>query len=275
MALILLLSGCGTLPRPFEGNVGQSGRMLAQPPPVRLAVAPPGRAYLTAEPARALAAGVVELLVEREVPAVVATPREGDWILEITALPRAGAMVPSYTLFDPAQRERGTAEGPGVAMAEWTAGRPETLRMAALAVAPKISDLLARIEADRKRSDPNSLVNRPMRVFLAPITGAPGDGNTSLALQMKRELAKLSITVQEARENADFVVRGVVAVTPAAAKQEQVEIAWIVTDAAGKERGKVVQLNEIPAGTLKGLWVDVAVVVAQEAAPGVKDVMQK
>ena len=38
--------------------------------------------------------------------------------------------------------------------------------------------------------------------------------------------------------------------------------------ATGAERGRIVQLNEVPAGTLTGYWGDVAVVVAEEAAGG-------
>ena len=43
---------------------------------------------------------------------------------------------------------------------------------------------------------------------------------------------------------------------------------------SGDERGKVVQLNEIPAGSLDHYWADVAVVVATEAAGGVNDVIR-
>jgi hypothetical protein len=107
------------------------------------------------------------------------------------------------------------------------------------------------------------------------VTGAPGDGVTSLTQQMRRELEKLGMSIIETAATADFTIVGNVLVTPTAGKQERVEIQWVVTDAAGHERGKVVQLNEIPAGTLRGLWADVAVVIAQEAAPGVKEVMSK
>ena len=38
--------------------------------------------------------------------------------------------------------------------------------------------------------------------------------------------------------------------------------------------GKVVQLKEIPAGTLDHYWGDVAVVVATEASAGISDVIK-
>lgn len=274
--LLALLAGCGDLPRPFAGNPGINGAQLLRPPPARLAVPVPKRAYLGPAAAGQLAQDLVALLVEREVPAVAAPPRDGDWVLEITGYPRDGQFVLSYTVFDPVGQERGTADGPPIPLAGWTAApSPEILRGAAFAATPGVANVLSRIEADRKRSDPTSLFNRPARVFVAPVVGAPGDGNTSLFTQMKRELAKLGVATQDAAKEADFTVRGLVAVTPTAGNQERVEITWVVTDATGRERGKVAQLNEIPAGTLKGLWVDVAVVVAQEAAPGVKEVMLK
>ena len=42
---------------------------------------------------------------------------------------------------------------------------------------------------------------------------------------------------------------------------------------AGREVGRILQLNEIPAGTLNGFWGDVSVVVAKEASSGVRDVI--
>ena len=72
---------------------------------------------------------------------------------------------------------------------------------------------------------------------------------------------------------ADFIVQGNVRMVPIAGGQQRVEIQWAVKAASGDERGKVVQLNDIPAGTLDHYWADVAMVVATEAAGGVNDVI--
>ncbi len=275
LLLVVLLAGCGDLPRPFAGAPGSNGRTLLQPPPARLVVASPTGARLPEAAASSLMQSITALLVEREVPAMVGPSRPGVWELDIAAILRQGQIVPTYTVLDTTGRERGTAEGPPVDSATWQAGSTATLRAAALAATPRVAELLTRIEAERKRSDPTSLVNRPVRIFLQAITTAPGDGNTSLATQFRREMQKLDITVQDKPDAADFTVAATVSVTPVANKLERVEIVWTVTDAAGHERGRVVQLNEIPGGSLRGLWADIAVVVAQEAAPGVKDVMLK
>ncbi len=105
------------------------------------------------------------------------------------------------------------------------------------------------------------------------MTGAPGDGKLSLTKQMKTHLAALGPMVQDTADGADFIVQGNVRMVPIAGGQQRVEIQWAVKAASGDERGKVVQLNEIPAGSLDHYWADVAVMVATEAAGGVNDVI--
>jgi hypothetical protein len=122
-------------------------------------------------------------------------------------------------------------------------------------------------------ADPNSLYNRVAKVQVATVTGAPGDGNVSLTKQMKSHLAALGPMVQDAAAGADFTVQGNVRMVSIAGGQQRVEIQWTVKAAGGDERGKVVQLNDIPAGSLDHYWADVALVVATEAAGGVNDVI--
>ena len=62
---------------------------------------------------------------------------------------------------------------------------------------------------------------------------------------------------------------------PIAGNKQRIEIQWLIKNAAGNDLGKVVQLNEIPAGTLDHYWGDVAAVVATEASGGVNDVIKR
>jgi hypothetical protein len=153
----------------------------------------------------------------------------------------------------------------------WAAGASQTLRDAAGTAAPNIADLLSRIEATRRANDPNSLVNRPVRVKVVEVTGAPGDGNRQLSRQMRDQLAQLGLQVQDS--DADFTVIGQVVAVAAPGKLTRIEIQWVVNDPRGSERGKLVQLNEVQPGSLDRYWGDVAHVVAVEAASGVKDVV--
>jgi hypothetical protein len=270
---LLLLAGCGSLPQPFSGNPGATARRLAQPPPARLAVTPPTNAMLSDMGADTMAGALADALVAQEIPAVADAPRRGDWHVVLTADLRDGKVVPVFTVTDPAGKDEGASRGQPVDPRAWSDADPKTLRQVASNAAPGIAALLSSIQAARLASDPNSLVNRPARVYLKGVTGAPGDGDMALAAQIRQRLPALGEVVQDSPEKADFILAGDVKTAPGAGGTVRVEIQWIVTDAAGLERGRIVQINEVPAGTLDGMWGDVAYVVAQEAAGGVKDVI--
>ncbi|OJY70264.1 MAG: hypothetical protein BGP12_21135 [Rhodospirillales bacterium 70-18] len=272
--MLALLAGCGDLPRPFAGNPGATAVRLSQPPPARLAVEAPGGALLTDKAAATLTTAVALALAAREVPAVADPPRKGDWRLVIGATAQDGTVVPGFTVLDPQGATKGSTEAAPVDAAIWSRGDPVDLARIGNQAAGPIATLLTGIEAARRESDPTSLVNRPIRVAVKPVTGAPGDGDAALARQMRLELPKLGLVVQDQPAGADFTVAGQVIATPAAGHQVHVEIRWGVIDASGHDLGRVVQLNEVPAGTLNGFWADIAVVVAQEAAGGVNDVIQ-
>ena len=272
-ALLLLLAGCGDLPRPFAGSPGTTARRLSQPPPARLAVPVPSDALLPDAPSQTLATAVTDALVAREVPAVADDARRGDWRLVVAAELRDGLVVPSFEVRDPKDHAMGVAQGQPVTAALWSAADPATLKAVATQAAPGISGLLDRIEAAREESDPKSLRNRPARVFVADVTGAPGDGNLSLTRQMASSLPAVGEQVEPQRPEADFVVAGQVATAPGAAGTLRIELQWVVTDSKGAERGRIVQLNEVPADSVSGHWADVAVAVAREAAGGVRDVI--
>lgn len=272
-ALLLALAGCGGLPRPFEGYAGLTAARLAQPPPVRLAVITPEAAVLPGDAAAVLAAALADALVGQDVPAVATRPQSGDWRLVVTATRQGGSVTPLYTVYDPAGRDAGTAQGAAVPATLWSSAAPPALRGIARGAAPDIAGLLTRIEAARQASDPNSLINRQVRISVTPVTGAPGDGNTQLPRDMRDQLSGMGLLVTD--RGADFTVSGQVVAVPVSKKTTRIEITWVVTDAKGAERGKLVQLNEIPAGSLDRHWGDVAYAVAQEAAGGVKDVVDQ
>jgi hypothetical protein len=271
--LLALLAGCGDLPQPFRGAPGATAMRLAQPPPARLAVPAPGNALLTDAGSHALAEAVAIGLQGQEVPAMAANPGAQDWRLIVTAEQRAQAIVPVFTVENPKGEDQGRTEGTPVPLAAWAAADPTTLTSTANQAAPGIADLLTRIEAARQHADPNSLLNRPARVDVVTVEGAPGDGNIALTRQMRQQLAQRGPVVQDTENGADFILEGHVRMVPVAGNQERVEIQWLLKAPNGDERGRIVQLNEIPAGTLNRYWGDVAVVVAKEASGGVVDAL--
>lgn len=273
LVLPLLLAACGDLPEPFLGNPGAMARMLAQPPTPRLAVPPPANALLPDAATQTFASALATGLQTQEVPAVAEKVRQNDWQLVTSAEQRGSTVVPVYSVLNAKGEDKGKAEGSPVPTEAWAAASPAILQQAANDAAPKIANLLTGIQTTARRADPNSLYNRVAKVQLLPVTGAPGDGNPSLTKQMRSHLTALGPVVQDTPDGADFVVQGNVRMVPIGGGQQRVEIQWTVKAANGDERGKVVQLNEIPAGALDHYWADVAVVVASEASGGVNDVI--
>jgi hypothetical protein len=271
LLLLLLLASCGDLPEPFLGNPGATARLLAQPPAPRLAVPPPGNALLPDDASRRYADSLAAGLQAVEVPAFADRVRPNDWQLVASAEQRDGNVVPLFHVLNPKGEDKGQAEGTPVPTRFWAAASADTLAQTARDAAPRISNLLTGIQ----HADPNSLFNRVAKIQVAAVTGAPGDGNISLTRQMKAQLAALGPVVQDDATGVDFIVQGNVRMVPIPGNQQRVEIQWSVKVPSGDERGKVVQLNEIPAGSLDHYWAEVAVVVAKEAAGGVNDVLAR
>ena len=273
LLLVLALAGCGGLPQPYFGNPGSAGARLAEPPTSRLSVPTPAASLLSDAAAQAWARATADALLEQEVPAAaVRAPRRGDWTLVLSAELRPEGVVPIYTVRNAAGEAQGVSEAPPIPDRQWASGDPAVLKAAAEKAAPAIASLLNRIEAARRQSDPNSLLNRPARVWLAGVTGAPGDGNRSLPEQMRIKMATAGLVVQDTAKDADFKLEGQVQTAPGANNLVRIELQWIVSDARS-ERGRIVQINEVPARTINPYWGDVAVAVADEAAGGVRDVI--
>jgi hypothetical protein len=271
--LLALLAGCGSLPRPFEGNPGAVARHLAQPPATKLVVDPPAISVLPPAKAALFATALADALASQEVPAVSEGGGPSDWHINLDMKPQGATLLPLFPITDEKGEQAGIVQGQPVSTDLWAHAQAETLRQVAVAAAPDIAGLLTRIEAARLAADPNSLVNRAVRLYVPRVTGAPGDGDDQLTRQMKSALVAQSLIVDP--NAGDFTVAGQVAVVKQpASKTDRVEIQWVVSDQRG-ERGRVVQLNDVQTGLLDRNWGDVAVVVAEEAAAGIKDVVAR
>ena len=271
--LLLLLAGCGDLPHPFKGMPGANALRLARPPPARLSIPLPTESLLTDGAARTWSKALADGLLAQELPATATQPAPGDWSVVLSAHTDQGGVIPTYTVVDPKGAAQGSVSGPSVPASAWAAGDPLTLKAAADGEIPKLLSLLSSIEAHRQQSDPGSLLNRPPRLYFAGVTGAPGDGNAALTRLMLARLPTLGDVMEDTARQSDFTIRGEIKTAPGAAGATRVEIQWIVTDSQSRESGRVVQINEVPAGSLDHYWGEVAEVVANEAAGGVHEVV--
>lgn len=111
---------------------------------------------------------------------------------------------------------------------------------------------------------------------VAPVTGAPGDGKTSLSEAMKRALGRQGVKLASTSAPGMYKVQGQVELGATTNGEQPIKITWIVTDPNGKQIDKsVVQSNRIAAGSLDKNWGEVADLVAAPAAAEVMKLLSK
>ncbi|MBK1661584.1 hypothetical protein [Paracraurococcus ruber] len=275
LGALLALAACGDLPQPYRGRPGSQAQVLAIPLAVRLAVPPPDQALLPADGARAFSDALTAALQAQDVPAIAtATPLPLDWLVEMTAAMEGQAIRPRFRLLDADRRAQAATDGMPVPIQDWAHADRALFDRVAAEAAPKLTQLLLQVEAARKSTDPASIAAGPPRLRMVGVRGAPGDGNTALGSRMREMLGGQGFVVQDTAEGAAYGLQAEVLVVPGATRGvERVEIQWIVSRKDGEELGRVVQMNEVPAGRLNRLWGDIAYVAAEQAAAGVKTVV--
>jgi len=270
---LLLPAACGDL-QPYRGRPGRTGARLAIPLALRLAIPPPINALLTDDAAKQLAEALATALQAEEVPATATErPLPLDWQIDIVAESTPRGVVAKFRLLDADGREQGVVAGQPLPPQVWTNPGPDAFRPMVTPAARAMSTLLLQVEAARKQMDPVALAGGPARIRFIQVTGAPGDGNTALAGRMREFLSRHGYVMQEVSDGATFGLEGRVTLVPVAGAKQRVEVVWRVSRRDGEELGQVVQMNEVPAGSLNRPWGDVAYVVAEEAAGGIRQVL--
>ncbi len=108
-----------------------------------------------------------------------------------------------------------------------------------------------------------------------PVTGAPGDGKTSLTKAIKKQLYARGIKLVGKKIPGAYTVRGRVELGKPQNGRQRIAIRWDVYDPAGKRVGTVSQKNTIPQGALDGKWGPVADQAAGAAAQGIVKLMPR
>jgi hypothetical protein len=161
----------------------------------------------------------------------------------------------------------GTAETE-VPSAPWAEGNAETLRAVAAKAAPAIAQLM-------QGEPPKAAAVPELRLAVQPVTGAPGDGGHALTRAMDFALRQVHIAIAEKQDDGSLVLTGKVEMSPPAAGTQQVKVSWALLRPDGSKIGEISQENAVPAHSLDGNWGEIALAVANAAAPGVAQLVER
>jgi hypothetical protein len=109
----------------------------------------------------------------------------------------------------------------------------------------------------------------PVTAVVPTVTGAPGDGGSSLTMAIQRELTKHGLSLAGTPDARSYKVVGKVALGATKDGKQPIQIDWNVLDPSGKKLGTVSQKNEVPQGSLDGAWGKTADAAAAAAAQGI------
>jgi hypothetical protein len=272
LAAALLLTGCQPLPHPFADDRPPAA-LLRVRDVSGVSIAPiDGKPAATAEK---LGAAVAKALLKHDIPASERTASLDSYqlygrIVEAGIHDGNATVTAQWRLVDAKGRTVGertvTAEAPAK---DWDGGSATPIEQLAGLTADKLAPLLedeAPVEAP---------VGGRTRIVVGKISGAPGDGATSLTTAITAVLKHQDLTIVEDGQKADLVVEGEVSVTPARADKQHVKIVWRLRRADGAEIGTVGQENDVPRGLLDGSWGDLAYSVATAAGDGLVQLVDR
>lgn len=112
-------------------------------------------------------------------------------------------------------------------------------------------------------------------LFLIPVSGAPGDGNSALTRAARVALIARGYGIADQPRSAHYLMAGSVTVGADEAGRQPVRVVWEISDAKGRALGRAVQENAVAAGSLDKSWGSMAALVAGAAVPGIADVIRR
>ncbi|MFA5120908.1 hypothetical protein [Zavarzinia sp.] len=246
------------LPPPSQGQDDTilPGLPVLVPPTQDLSAKDDGRAFH-------LAAALVKQLVAADVLATMRNAASQSYIL--------ATRVEGETVVAELARPDGMAAG------KWRVplGQPAaTIDGAALeALAARIAGAVLGGTAPAPAPEAPHLAANPT-IVVAPVTGAPGDGNKALRSAISRALAVAGLKVVDKPAADSLSVAGKVAVTPIDARRQHVVLTWSVSNVKGELIATIAQENDVPVGSLDHSWGPIAGAAAQGGADGVLQLVQ-
>ena len=123
--------------------------------------------------------------------------------------------------------------------------------------------------------DPEVEVTNKTAIWIAPVVGAPSDGNIQLTDSIKKVIRSSGVLVVRDKAASSHTLQGTVKLAPIAEDVKSIVIIWALLQKDGSEFGRATQRNNIPSIMLKGTWSKLASVISRAARSGIVDVIEK
>jgi hypothetical protein len=115
----------------------------------------------------------------------------------------------------------------------------------------------------------------PPKIYIAPATGAPGDGNRALPAALSAVLQGEGLPLARDRAHSDYTVTPIVTIAIGPTDTDDVSVDWHISSARGAGLGDIRQSNEMPKGVLDHGWGETAYDIASAAAEGLLEALER
>jgi hypothetical protein len=266
--IALALTACGALPRPFQpDDKSLENPLLVMPDRGGIVVLPLAGAENDLQ-SMAFAEEMAKALRDADVAAHTGTGNRASLTLSsfLERKPDGSAMVVLW-LASPQREDLGTFEAAVVPRDVLTPSprRAEIAAHLARAIA-------ARFHAGGRA--PTPVAARP-RIHIEHIADAPGDSGVILTRALAAVLRREQVEIVPESGPSVVTVRGTLRFEDKPRDTVGIEIVWRVFAADGRELGKLDQGNDIPAEVLKRAWPEIATAIADNAAQGILDILER
>jgi hypothetical protein len=126
-----------------------------------------------------------------------------------------------------------------------------------------------------RRTASASRRSEPIAAMVPPVSGAPGDGRTSLTNALRERLKARGVQIATTGGNDVYRISGKVTMGPAPGGNQRVQIVWKLLSPKGGDLGTVTQQSDVPNGSLDKSWGSAAVAAGNAAAAEIIKLLEK
>lgn len=157
---------------------------------------------------------------------------------------------------------------------------PKQSGTAAVAASPPPARAPARKTAEDKPPAPRRTASSTSRsenvaALIPPVSGAPGDGRTSLTKALRDRLQARGVQIASTGGRDVYKINGKVTMGAESGETQKVEIVWQLVSPTGRDLGTVTQQSNVPKGSLDRTWGPAAVAAGNAAAAEILKLIQK